>query len=221
MTNPDYFFKKVKAEYAAKQLNPILNASSLRLELPMKTDVTSYQFPLLQSDTTSLWTGPTATEQRLQTNDNFHVEKIGFYIALTTASTDTNYRLKTYPAEVEWTAATANDIFNLYNGTMSITVQNVNVILGYRMTKHLVIPQTQRISVAANTVRDEVDLSSDCLITASPTLMLSGRLTNVIKIQLPAAITNAPAANNGRMILIFDGLTAQNAAVQQTVAPKQ
>lgn len=208
--------EKAKAEGLKEPGIPLLTRSHLRLEQFMSTTITQYNFAVLQGDNSgSVSTTQLPTEVRLQTNDNFHIHKIGFYIALTTASTDNNPLMNTYPNEVEYTANTRLGILNLYNGQMNITVNQVQVLTNWRLYQHFMVPQTQRISVAANAARDQVDLSKDGLVECDPGLMLSGAYTNQIQLNLPAAISNAPASNNGRIIIIYEGLRAQNAAIRK------
>ncbi len=194
---------------------PILTESSLRLEQPITAATTLYNFPVLAGEVGNGSTTVLGTEVRLQTNDNFHVRQIGIYLAQLVAATDTDFRLHTYPNEVELVAAPAITYHQLYNGVMNISVNQVNVLTNYRISKHYLVPQTQRLSVSAATARDQVDLSIDGLISMAPSVMLSGAYTNNISISLPGAISGAIAGNLTRIVVIFDGLRAQNAALRK------
>lgn len=221
-----YFFDKTVQEY--KNANalaksegskapglPLLTEAIIRLEQPITTTGTTYTFPVLQGDVGQGQSSVLATEVRLQTNDNFHIREIGFYIGQLVAATDTNFRLKTYPNEVELGAANVNDYFNFYNGLMRISVNQRDVLTNYGLINHLMIPQTQRISVAANSNRDQVSFENDARLNLNPSLMLSGAYTNVININLPGAVTTALAGNLTRAVIIFYGLRAQNAALRK------
>jgi hypothetical protein len=195
---------------------PLLTESQLRLEQFITTTGTQYTFPVLQSAVTPVTTVVQAAEVRLQTNDNFHIRSIGFYLAVTAAATDTAYRLFTFPDEIALvTVAATLNYMNIYNGNMNINVNQVDVLTNYRLSQHYLVPQTQRLSATVNTNYNQVDLQADAVVPLAPSVMLSGAYTNTITINLPGAVSSALASNNSRMVLIFDGLRAQNAAIRK------
>jgi len=226
ITDKEAFYYAVKRQYshankeAEKQGKtppgmPILTESSLRLEQPVNATTTLYTFPVLQGEVAQGANTVFATETRLQTNDNFHIREFAILLIQLTATTDTNGRLKTYPNEVELGAANVNDYFNIYNGILNINVNQVDILTNYDVVKHQFIPQTQRLSVAANSNRDQVDFQYNSFVTLKPSLMLSGAYTNRITLQLPGAVTSAIAGNLTRMVLLFRGIRAQNAALRK------
>lgn len=219
------YYERIRREYLeadakARQKNqpapglPLLTFSTLRLET-FVTGATTFNLPILTGQVGPGMGNVLNTEIRLETNDNFHVAAIGFYIALTTASTDTNFVLKTYPNEIEFGAATAVDYRQIYNGIMKVNVNQVDVLTNYALADHWYVPQTQRISIAAASNRDELQVANDGVLPLAPSIMLSGAYTNTITITLPNAIANLVAANNSRMIVRFLGLRAQNAAIRK------
>ena len=217
------FFEQVLAQYRAKDAEtnggtgiPILTQSSLRLEQYVSANTTLYNFPVLTGVTTPGTTSVLPTETRLQQNDNFHIYSISFYLAVTAASTDTAFRLQTNPNEIFLgSAAIALNYLNIYNGNMNINVNQVDVLTNWRLSRHMFVGQTQRLTGTVNNNFDQVDLSQDGIVTNSPSLMLSGAYTNTITVNLPGAVTSALSNNNSRMIIVFDGLRAQNAAVRK------
>lgn len=217
------FYDRVFAEYKQKDAEsggktgvPILTQADLRLEQFLTNTISNYTFPVLTTDTTQNTTQVLPTEQRLQTNDNFHIYSIGMYLATTVASTDTAFRLWTNPNEIALlAAATALDYLKLWNSRLNINVNQVDVLTNWNTSRHFRVGQTQRLSAAANQNFDEMDLSKDGIVPAAPGLMLSGAYTNTITLTLPAALTTALAANNSRWVMIFSGLRAQNAAVRK------
>lgn len=221
------FYRDVKKQYIdanerAKALGqtapglPILTASSLRLEQFLNTSTSQYAFPVITGETTSVTTTVQANEVRLQQNDNFHIHKIGIYLAVTAAATDTAFRLQTNNNEIFLTsAAIALNYLNLWNGNLNINVNQLDVLTNWRVSQHFYVGQTQRLASTANTVFDQIDLSKDGLITCEPGIMLSGAYTNKINLNLNAAITSALGSNISRCVLIFDGLRAQNAAIRK------
>lgn len=221
------FFKDVKKQYAdanerakAEGLKapgmPILTAASLRLEQFLNTTTSQYQFPVLAGETTPQTTTVQANEVRLLQNDNFHIHKIGFYLAVTAASSDTAFRLQTNPNEIFLsTAAAALNYLNLWNGNLNINVNQVDILTNWRTSQHFYVGQTQRLASTLNSNFDQIDLSTDGLITCEPGIMLSGAYTNKINLNLNAAVTSALASNTSRVVIIFDGIRAQNAAIRK------
>lgn len=221
------FFNQIKAEYAAADQAaaaqgakppgmPLLTESALRLEQFVTTTTTLYNFGVLTNDVTPGATAVNPTEVRLQTNDNFHIRSIAFYLAVTAASTDTAFRLLTYPNEIALvTVAATLNYMNIYNGTLNINVNQVDVLTKYRISQHYFVPQTQRLAATVNTNYDQADLQCDSVVPMAPGLMLSGAYTNTITLSIPGAVSSALASNNSRMVLIFDGIRAQNAAIRK------
>lgn len=227
MYTKQQFYKDVKMQYEAQNASakeqglkppglPILTASSLRLEQFLNTSTSQYQFPVLAGETTPVTTVVQANEVRLLQNDNFHIHKIGIYLAVTAASTDTAFRLQTNPNEIFLTsAAIALNYLNLYGGNLNINVNQVDILTNWRVSQHFMVGQTQRLVSTVNNNFDQIDLSTDGLLTCEPGVMLSGAYTNKINLNLNAAITSALASNNSRVVVIFDGLRAQNAAIRK------
>ena len=221
------FFRDVKKQYndanaRAKEQGlkapgmPILTAASLRLEQFLNATTSTYQFPVLAGETTPQTTQVQANEVRLLQNDNFHIHKIGIYLSVTAASTDTAFRLQTNNNEIFLgSAAAALNYLNLWNGNLNINVNQVDILTNWRVSQHFMVGQTQRLANTLNSNFDQIDLATDGLITCEPGIMLSGAFTNKINLNLNAAITSALASNNSRVVIIFDGLRAQNAAIRK------
>ena len=227
MYTKQQFFKDVRAQYErmnGKALStgqkapglPILTASTLRLEQFLNASTSQYQFGVLAGETTAGTTTVQPNEIRLLQNDNFHIHKIGIYLGITAASGDAAFRLQTNPNEIMLgSAAIALNYNNLYNGTLNVSVNQVDILTNWRLGQHLFVGQTQRLAATVNNNFDQVDFSKDGLITCEPGIMLSGAYTNKININLNQAITSALAENNSRAVIIFEGLRAQNAAIRK------
>jgi hypothetical protein len=217
------FFDKTYASY--KNINektggqsglPILTRSSLRLEQFITASTTQYTFNVLAGVNSPGASTVQPTEVRLEQNDNFHIGLVGIYLATTAASTDTGFRLWTNPNEIILGSAAAQlSYLNLWNGLMKINVNQVDVLTNWRVSQHMFVGQTQRLSASVNNNFDQIDMSNDGLINMDPNIMLSGAYTNYVNITIPTAITSALAANNSRIVIIYDGLRAQNAAVRK------
>jgi len=220
------FFNEVKSEYKAANEKaiaeglkapgmPLLTESQLRLEQTITTTTTQYLFPVLTGDVSPGSTSVNATEVRLQTNDNFHIRSIGLYIGFPSSSTAVDWRLLSYASDqVTGAVATTTSYETIYNtGLLNINVNQVDVLTKYRFSKHKFVPQTQRVAVAANSAYDQIDTSANGIVNLVPKIMLSGAYTNTITINLAAAVSAAVA--NSRIVIIFDGLRAQNAAIRK------
>lgn len=214
----EYRVKNAKAK-ANKQPEPgipILTQSTLRLEQFINRATSNYQFGILTNQTTPGTPQVLATEIRLEQNDNFHIYSIGFYLAVTAASTNTAFRLQTNANEIFLgSAAIALDYMNLWNGTLNINVNQIDVLTNWNLEKHFFVGQTQRLAAAVNNNFDQVDLSQNGVYPVAPSIMLSGAYTNKINISLPTAIATALVSDNTRMVLVFEGLRAQNAAIRK------
>lgn len=222
-----FFFNQIRAEYEAARAKaleerkvdpgiPLLTESTLRLEQFVTAASTNFQFGVLTSEVSPGTNAVNPTEVRLQTNDNFHIRSIGFYLAVTAASTDTAFRLLSFPGDIPFgTVAIALNYMNIYNGNLNINVNQVDVLTKYRLSQHYFVPQTQRLAITLASNYDQLDLQCDALVPMAPSIMLSGAYTNIITVALPAAVNLALAANNSRMVMILDGLRAQNAAIRK------
>ena len=217
--NRTAFFNRTVASYKEKESQglsmPIITASSLRLETYINSKFTKFTFPVLAGVNGTNGNVVQPNEVRLEQNDNFHVDQIGIYLAVTNNPSDTNFRLLTNPNEIFLgSAAIALSYGNLWNGNANINVNQVDVLTNHRVSKHFFVGQTQRLSAAVDNNFDQIDLSENGLLPMEPNIMLSGAYTNTITIQLNNSIDLALADNNSRIVMIFDGLRAQNAAVK-------
>jgi hypothetical protein len=195
---------------------PILTQSTLRMEQFINANSTNYTFPMNDGQVASGSSSVLPNEIRLFINDNFHIHRIGFYLAVTAASTDTAFRLMTNPNEIFLgSAAIALNYLNLWNGTMKINVNQVDVLTNWDTLKHMYVPQTQRLSATVDTNFDQIMFKDDGMIEMEPSLMISGAYTNTLTINLNAAVTSALASSNSRMVIVMRGLRAQNAAIRK------
>lgn len=227
MYTKQQFFKDVKNQYETANQKaiaegqkppgmPIITSSSLRLEQFLNTSTSQYTFPVIVGETTPGTTIVQSNEVRLLQNDNFHIHKIGFYLAVTAASTDTAFRLQTNGNEIFLTsAAIALNYLNLWGGNININVNQVDILTNWRTSQHFMTGQTQRLASTVNTNFDQIDLSQDGLITCEPGIMLSGAYTNRVNLNLNSAVTSAIASNVTRVVIIFDGVRCQNAAIRK------
>jgi len=190
----------------------ILSQSFLRLERVASTSSTSYQFGVLINDQPG---GSTirATEQRLNLQDSFFVSSIQMFVYNTTNATDTNADFKTYPnPRVFSTAGASAALYQLYNGTLSLTVNNRVITPSWDLNRHLVVPQTQQTvtPVATTVALDQFEGASYGEYACEPNWVLIGSKNNNLTINLPNAISTLQASSTTVITLMLRGVLAQN-----------
>ena len=187
----------------------VLSQSYIRSEVAMSTSTTSYQIPILVNSTGA--NTNFATNQLLQLQDAFVVSSIGIFAAIPATSTTTAFRLYTYPNTTAFsTAGAATALYNLYNGKMSVVVNNRQIVPAWDIYKHLYVPQTQQDVLAPTTKQDQNDASEYGYYPVEPNIVLVGSKNNVISLELPGAISVLEAGTAPRIVVIMKGILAQN-----------
>ena len=188
-----------------------LTQSVLRLEQPFVNSSATYNFPVLSNIQNQAQQYP--SEIRLNLQDSFVPTRLGVYVALPSGAADTTFPLFTYFNPSVFGAADAIAMTGLYNGQLKLMINNVQYINGWGLYKHQVINQTQQL-VAAKTAGDaveQIDGSSDGMYPMQPFTLLLGSQNIQLSIQLPNALSAVTA--NSRLVLIFEGVLAQNSTV--------
>jgi len=206
-------FDNAKALVSAAGFNvnqAVLSQSYIRSEVAMSTSTTSYHIPVLINDTQN--GSSFATENRLQLQDAFVVSSIGIFVSRPAASTTTAFPLYTYPnAQAFSTSGAADALYNLYNGSLSVTVNNRQIVPSWDIYRHLYVPQTQQAtSTGTNTAIDQNDAAEYGYYPVEPNLVLVGSKNNQISLNLPAAIGTLQATTAPRIVVIFRGILGQN-----------
>ena len=192
----------------------VLSQSYLRLEVALSTTITNYQFPVLINDVSSSNTAAFSTEQRLQLQDAFYCSSVGLFFAKPSSSTDTSFQLVTYPnTQIFSTANTATSLYNWYNSSLTLTVNNRVIVPAYDLYRHYSVPQQQQVSApyySANTAnfKDQQDGGTSAFYPIEPGWVLVGSKQNQLSVQLPASMT--AVETNSRAVLILRGHLAQN-----------
>jgi len=190
----------------------VLTQGYLRSEVAMSTSLAQYHIPVLTNDTTN--GSQFSTEQRLALQDIFVVSQIGVFVAIPAASTTTGYSLYTYPSpQVFTTSGAATALYNLYNGSMNITVNNQQILPSWDLYRHLNAPQTQSgVGVTAQTIFpiDQNDASEYGFAATEPNILLNGASNIQVNLTLPGAISTLQASTSPRIIVIWRGIKAQN-----------
>lgn len=186
----------------------VLSQSYLRSEVAMSTSVTSYQIPILVN---SQQGNNFVTNNFLALQDAFVVSSIGIFVSIPASSTTTAFSLYTYPNATAFSTSGASAaLYNLYNGKMTVTVNNKQIVPSWDLYKHLYVPQTQQGAASTATTIDQNDASEFGYYPVEPNLVFVGSKNNVISLDLPAAIGTLQASVAPRIVVIFKGLLAQN-----------
>ena len=187
----------------------VLSQSYIRSEVAMSTSTTSYQIPILVN---SVGAGTNfATNNLLNLQDAFVISSIGVFASIPAASTTTAFPLYTYPNALAFTTAgAATALYNLYNGKLSVVVNNRQIVPSWDLYRHLYVPQTQQGAAATATVIDQNDATEFGYYPCEPNIVLVGSKNNVISLELPGAISTLQASVAPRIVVIMRGILAQN-----------
>ena len=202
-------YKNAQDALVRAGVNPqsaVLSQSYLRFENTLSTTKTSYDFGVLNNQSIS---GSTqyATEQRLNLQDAFYISELMLYIGKASSTTDSSYKLSTYPSTTVFTTG-ASSLFTLYNGVLSLTVNNRQIVPASDITKFLQVPQTQA-TAATNSPVDQFDGAWANVV--EPNLVLIGSKNSLFNITIPSAFTTLDA--NTRVVILCRGVLAQNVTV--------
>ena len=187
----------------------VLSQSYIRSEVAMSTTTTSYQVPILVN---SVGSGTNfATNNLLNLQDAFVISSIGIFVAIPAASTTTAFPLYTYPnASAFSTVGAAAALYNLYNGKLSVVVNNRQIVPSWDLYRHLYVPQTQQGAASTATTIDQNDATEFGYYPVEPNIVLVGSKNNVISLELPGAISTLQATTAPRIVVIMRGILAQN-----------
>jgi hypothetical protein len=190
----------------------VLSQSYLRSEHNLSTSKTLYQFPILVNDNSQGQNSNTSALLALQ--DAFYVSHIGLFFAKPSSATDTTFQLVTYPnASIFSTANTASSLYSFYNGSLSITVNNRQIVPSLDLYRFYSVPQQQTTANADYTssgisYKDQQDGSNSALYPIEPGIVFSGSKQNIVSINIPASL--AAIETHSRVVLYFSGHLAQN-----------
>jgi hypothetical protein len=187
----------------------VLSQSYIRSEVAMSTTTTSYQIPILVN---SVGAGTNfATNNLLNLQDAFVVSSIGVFVSIPAASTTTAFPLYTYPnASAFSTSGASAALYNLYNGRLSVVVNNRQIVPSWDLYRHLYVPQTQQGAASTATTIDQNDATEFGYYPVEPNIVLVGSKNNVISLELPGAISTLQASTAPRIVVIMRGILAQN-----------
>jgi hypothetical protein len=194
--------------------NAVLSQSYLRLETGLVAGNTQYKFDVLVNENTQ--TTNYNTQLKLNLQDSFIVSQIGFFLASPGVSaTNTDFRLLTYPNKTVF-GANAPYLNSIYNGYMSLTINQRTIVPNWDLYKHLDVPTTQQNMLTGTFIAsplgqladDQNDASDYGFFPCEPNIVLVGSKKNDLTVTIPSGLTAVTA--NSRLVCIFRGILAQN-----------
>lgn len=189
-----------------------LTQSTLRVEQPLVTTSTQYQFPVL----VNVNNGSSVqfnTELRLNMQDTFVPTEIFVGVGLPSSATDTSWKPLTYENPSVFTAAASDALLNLWNGgSMEIKVNKDVKLTNWDILRHYYSPQTQATAApGVGSPVNEFNGADDGFYPMEPYILMIGSQGIQINIDLQNAISTVDA--NSRMVVIMRGVLAQNSTV--------
>lgn len=179
--------------------------SFLRLEQALSISKAMYTFPVTnqqQGGTTQF-----NTEQRLNLQDSFVVSALQIAIGLPSGATDATFKKNTFLNPFLFTNSAAMGV--IYNGQLTLAVDNVTYIPNWDIERHNYVPETQATAApAATSPITQYDGSSFGYFPVEPNIVLIGSKNLALQINLPSAPTAIDA--NSRLIITMRGILAQN-----------
>lgn len=223
-------FLNASAAIKRAGMNPgkaVLSSSYLRLEtlINSTSSSTNLRFDVLVNENTQQATFP--TQQKLNLQDAFVCSSIGLYLGCPSGLTDTTFRLLSYPSvgnisgtAANFTAAQAAAAQVIYNGYLSLTINQRTILPYWDLARHLDIPLTQASAVTGTTTAptapihlndDFFDGGDTAQYPCEPNIIFSGAKKHDLTITLPSGIATASLPTNGiRVVLLLRGILAQN-----------
>jgi hypothetical protein len=190
----------------------VLTQSYVRSEVAISSSVTNYRLPIVVTDTTN---GASAfnTERRVALQDVHVVSSLFIGLAAPSSSTDAAFPVLSYPSTGtnQFSSAQADAALTLYNGFLTMQVNNQNILPAWDILRHYYVPQTQGgVGITAQTVFpiDQWDAADNGFYPVEPNILLNGGANIVANIVLPAAISSVAA--NSRIVAIFRSILCQN-----------
>ena len=190
----------------------VLSQSYLRFEVALSTSQTQYTFDTLVNENTN---SNFVTQSKLNLQDSFLISRIGFFVGIAASSSvsETVVPLYTYPDAAKFsTANAATSLETLYNGVMTYTVNQRQIVTGWDLYKHKVTPITQTgytpTGTAATGIANSTDFANHGYYPVEPNLILIGSKKNTITVTLDGTLAAIQA--NSRLVMVCQGILGQN-----------
>ncbi len=194
----------------------VLSQSYLRFEQVVASGKTQYNFGILQNDSGNSGVAQRPTEQRLALQDSFYCSSVQILLANPGSTTSTSFPLFSFPSLATMGASWAN-YYNLYSGSLQLTVNNKQIVTAWDISRHYQSNQTQQTTFPLATATPATTLNQfnggqDGSYECEPNWVLIGSKNNSLSLNLPTAITPT-AANAEYIVVILRGCLAQNVTV--------
>lgn len=188
-----------------------LTQHTLRFEATLTSTSTSIQFGVLVNQSSPGVTNGSSynTENKLNLQDAFFCHEIGLFLAKASSTTDTTFRLNTYPDQGQFATGYTN-LYTIYNSNLSLSVDNNQVVPFLDCERFLNIPNPN-YSAAANAQIAAIDGTTQGFTPIEPMLIFNGTQNIAMKLNLPAAI--ATLDSNTRVVVMLRGHLAQNVGI--------
>jgi hypothetical protein len=187
----------------------VLTQSELRTEIPLTTGSTQFTIPMLVNQN-----GPNGiqfnSEKRLALQDAFVAGSMSIRLAAPTSTADYTFEMYSYPSLAVFSAAQALALQVIYNGWLSLIVDQKVLTPYWSVDKHFKVNQTQAATAPYTAgARDQTDHSCDGFFPIEPNWVFIGNTNINYQLNLPAAISTLLAGT--RLIIVHEGVYAQNA----------
>lgn len=188
-----------------------LTQHTLRFEATLTSSSTSIQFGVLVNQSSPGVTNGSSynTENKLNLQDAFFCHEIGLFLAKASSTSDTTFRLNTYPDQGQFTTGYTN-LYTIYNSNISLSVDNNQVVPFLDCERFLNIPNPN-YSAASNSQIAAIDGTTQGFTPIEPMLIFNGTQNIALKLNLPAAI--ATLDSNTRVVVMLRGHLAQNVGI--------
>jgi hypothetical protein len=190
--------------------NAVKTQGYLRLIQPIVTGQQIITFPVLQNQTGS-GVATRSDEVRLPQQNAFFVGQAYFTIFKVTATTlPALYEVvpNTWPDPVTYTNAAS--YYGLYNGRLSILIDQSQVIRAYSMRKFLNIPETQ-LTTTGGVAGPANEFDGTAMLPWEPNLVFGGLSQIEINVTCPCSLGTIDA--DSFACWDFFGIEAQNVAL--------
>jgi len=190
----------------------VLTTSDLRSEVLLSTSAASYHIPVLSNDNQN--GSPTVREIRLQLQDLFICSAVQVFL-VSGSSTNGAAKFYSYPNLTAFPTGAAQ-LYNVYNGILTIQINNQNILPRLTLIDHYFVGQTQQntnfnsatATSPAQYSIDQVDMSSNSLQVLEPNIVLNGAANIQASMVLPAAPSTLDS--NTYVAFRWYGVLAQN-----------
>lgn len=199
---------KIARQAGLNPANTKNTMSDLVLEQLLSTGVTNYNFPVTNTQANGT---PFSTEVRLNLQDSFVASSWGMFLCPAASTADATFIVATYPSPAVFTGGGAAAAETLYNSYARITVNNDVLVPIWHLSRHRLVPQSQKVTAAANQngiAEDQIDLTTDGFYPVEPYLVFIGSKNLQVQMILPAALAAVTASS--RVRFHFRGLLLQN-----------